>query len=103
MSVESGVQCNTLKTYVTELETELDNLQMQIDINNNGVENDDGELNDVSKQLNFQNNEKGKPYNEKFRKKYYLFFSRRIGLQHIRPVIKVVLSLVDFEIEKIPS
>lgn len=49
MSVESGVQCNTLKTYVTDLETELDNLQMQIDIYNIGVENDDGELNDMSK------------------------------------------------------
>jgi hypothetical protein len=28
MSVEAGVQCNTLKIYVTDLETELDNLQM---------------------------------------------------------------------------
>ena len=63
MSVEAGVQCNTLKIYVLDLEKELDNLQMQIDINNNGVENDDGEMNDVSKRLNFQNNEKGKPYN----------------------------------------
>ena len=46
-SVEAGVQCNTLKIYVTDLKTELDNLQRQININNNGVENDDGELNDV--------------------------------------------------------
>ena len=77
-------------------------MQIQIDINNNGVENDDGEMNDVSKKLNFQNNEKGKPYNEKLRKIYYLFLSRRIGLQHIRPVFEAVLSLVDFEIEKLP-
>jgi hypothetical protein len=46
MFVEAGVQCNTLKSSITDLETELDNFQMQININNNGVENDDGELND---------------------------------------------------------
>ena len=103
MSVEAGVQCYTLKIYVLDLEKELDNLQMQIDINNNGVENDDGEMNDVSKRLNFQNNENGKPYNENLRKNYYLFLSRRISLQHITPVIEAVLSLVDFEIEKLPS
>lgn len=44
---------------------------------------------------NFQNNEKGKPYNEKLRKNYYLFLSRRICLQHIRPIIEAVLSLVE--------
>lgn len=103
MSVEAGVQCNTLKSSITDLETELDNFQMQININNNGVENDDGELNDAKKKIYFQNNEKGKSYNEKLRKIYYLFLSRRIGLQHTRPVIEAVLSLVDFEIEKLPS
>lgn len=54
MSVEAGVQCNTLKSSITDLETELDNFQMQININNNGVENDDGELNDVKKKFTFR-------------------------------------------------
>lgn len=30
---------------------ELENVQMQIDVNNNGVDNDDGELNDALKKI----------------------------------------------------
>lgn len=53
--------------------------------------------------LKCQTDEKGRPYNDKIRQVYYTFLSRRIGLQHIKPIIESVLSLVDVEIEKLPS
>jgi hypothetical protein len=32
-----------------------------------------------------------------------MFLSRRVGLQHIKPIIEGVLSLLDVQIEKLPS
>lgn len=53
--------------------------------------------------LKCQTDEKGKTYNDQIRQVYYMFLSRRIGLQHIKSIIEGVLSLVDVQIEKLPS
>lgn len=97
---EKSVQCNTVKRVIDDLNSQIEGLHLELDFNNS---NDKDTCTENDNILNFRLNEKGKPYNEKLRKLYYLFLSRRIGLQHIQPIIKGVLSLVDFEIEQLPS
>jgi 1-deoxy-D-xylulose 5-phosphate reductoisomerase len=50
--------------------------------------------------LKCETDEKGKPYNDQIRQVHYMFLNRRIGFQHIQPIIEGVLSLVDVQIEK---
>jgi hypothetical protein len=45
---------------------------------------------------------KGKPYNVKLRSYIYFLRSRQIGVEHIAPIIKNVLSLVDVEVDQLP-
>ena len=51
----------------------------------------------------FRLNDKGKPYKHKLRKLYFEFLSRRIGLEHIVPLIEAVLSVVDYSTKSLPS
>ena len=45
---------------------------------------------------------KGKPYNAKLHSCIYFLPSRQIGVEHIAPIIKNVLSLVDVEVDQLP-
>ncbi|VDI15793.1 Hypothetical predicted protein [Mytilus galloprovincialis] len=56
-----------------------------------------------SHSLSVRLSEKGKPYDENIRKVYYEFLGGNIGLQHIQPIIRTVLSLVNYEINELPS
>ena len=49
-----------------------------------------------------RSNGKGKPYNAKLRSCIYFLRSRQIGVEHIAPIIKNVLSLVDVEVDQLP-
>ncbi|CAG2222385.1 unnamed protein product [Mytilus edulis] len=99
-SVEKGVQCNTLKGLISDLHSEIDNLHSEL----NSDENQNIGIETITdKQLSVRLSEKGKPYDENIRKVYYEFLSRNIGLQHIQPIIRTVLSLVNYEINELPS
>ena len=78
-------------------------LEFELDENNNEEQNEDANEKNTCMKLKCQTDEKGKPYNDQIRQVYYMFLSRRIGLQHIKPIIEGVLSLVDVHIEKLPS
>jgi hypothetical protein len=78
-------------------------LEFELDENNNEEQNEDANKKNTCMKLKCQTDEKGKPYNDQIRQVYYMFLSRRIGLQHIKPIIEGVLSLVDVQIEKLPS
>ena len=79
------------------------NLEFELDENNNEEQNEDANEKNTCMKLKCQTDEKGKPYNDQIRQVYYMFLSRRIGLQHIKPIIEGVLSLLDVQIEKLPS
>lgn len=53
--------------------------------------------------LNFRLKQKGNPYDEKLRKLFYIFLSRKIGLEHIKPLIKAVLQVIDYKVQDLPS
>ncbi|XP_053403190.1 uncharacterized protein LOC123534936 [Mercenaria mercenaria] len=46
---------------------------------------------------------KGKPYSGKLREIYYYLLSLNVGVRNIGPVIKKVLTLVDWEVSGLPS
>jgi len=100
---EAAVQCNTMKSYVSDLKVHIDKLEFELDENNNEEQHEDANEKNTCMKLKCQTDEKGKPYNDQIRQVYYMFLSRRIGLQHIKPIIEGVLSLVDVQIEKLPS
>ncbi|VDH92211.1 Hypothetical predicted protein [Mytilus galloprovincialis] len=94
------MQCYTLKGLISDLHSEIDNLHSEL----NSDENQNIGIETITdKQLSVRLSEKGKPYDENIRKVNYEFLSRNIGLQHIQPIIRIVLSLVNYEINELPS
>lgn len=84
---------NILGIHVKDLEKELDILKDQVDENSNNIQ---------SNMFETRSNGKGKPYNAKLRSCIYFSPSRQIGVEHIAPIIKNVLSLVDVEVDQLP-
>ena len=91
--VENSNQCNILGIHVKDLEKELDILKDQVDENSNNIQ---------SNMFETMSHGKGKPYNVKLRSYIYFLRSRQIGVEHIAPIIKNVLSLVDVEVDQLP-
>ena len=102
---ERGTQCNMLKSKVQDLITENDELRSLLEECNENAneENEHGEKEKELRVLDFRENGKGRPYSAKLRQVYYEFRSRHVALEHINPLIKCVLSLVDIDIKGLPS
>ena len=100
---EKEVQCNTMRCIVSDLQKEIDELQCHLDENNNEKCIAPDDIDSEEKHIDFRLNDKGKPYNHKLRKLYFEFLSRRIGLEHIVPLIEAVLSVVDYSTKSLPS
>ena len=94
-----------LKSKVQDLITENDELRSLLEECNENAseENEHGEKEKELRVLDFRENGKGRPYSAKLRQVYYEFRSRHVALEHINPLIKCVLSLVDIDIKGLPS
>ncbi|CAC5411200.1 unnamed protein product [Mytilus coruscus] len=77
-----------MKNIISELKTSIDNLECMAE---EKIEN----VTEETKMFIFRNSTKGKPFTDRLRQVYYCFRSRKIGLEHIAPLIISVLSLAD--------
>ncbi|CAC5364450.1 unnamed protein product [Mytilus coruscus] len=83
---------------LNELKTSIDNLECMAE---EKIEN----VTEETKMFIFRNSTKGKPFTDRLRQVYYCFRSRKIGLEHIAPLIISVLSLADITLtlDDLPS
>ena len=89
---DKGTQCNLTKTVMENLKSEIANLQSEV--------LEDREKSNV---LDFRGEGRGKPYSGNLREIYYALRSKNIPLEHVGDVIQTVLSLVDMEVQDLPS
>ncbi|CAC5406929.1 unnamed protein product [Mytilus coruscus] len=87
-----------MKNIISELKTSIDNLECMAE---EKIEN----VTEETKMFIFRNSTKGKPFTDRLRQVYYCFRSRKIGLEHIAPLIISVLSLADITLtlDDLPS
>ncbi|CAC5426850.1 unnamed protein product [Mytilus coruscus] len=87
-----------MKNIISELKSSIDNLECMAE---EKIEN----LSQETKVFTFRNPTKGKPFTDRLRQVYYCFRSRKIGLEHIAPLIISVLSLADISLtlDDLPS
>ncbi|KAK3084340.1 hypothetical protein FSP39_011838 [Pinctada imbricata] len=103
---DKGNQCNLLKQQTNELLCQLEDLSLEVeDLKKNSENQTDNNNNTGTPQIiNFKmKNCRGSPYSAKLRELCYIFRSRNISLEHVSPVIRSVLSMVDFHVENLPS
>ena len=98
--VDKGVQCNTMRSLIKDLKDEIDALQLEIDstdvYNNCNIKASD-------KVFNTKPSGGGTAFNHKIRQAYYTLRSIRISVSTIEFVIRPVLSMVDIDIDFLPS
>lgn len=92
--LDKGVQCNTFKNVLKDLEKELGVLYCEKEVREKEKEG--------VKVLQFGESTRGKPYDFKLREVVYTLRSHNVVINHIKPVINAVLSLVNFKILDIP-
>ncbi|CAG2226354.1 unnamed protein product [Mytilus edulis] len=95
---DKSTQCNSMKNIISDLKSSIDHLECMAE---EKIEN----LTEETKMFTFRNNTKGKPFTDRLRQVYYCFRSRKIGLEHIAPLIISVLSLADITLtlDDLPS
>ena len=100
-----STQCNFLVQTVEKFKRNIYELEMLTDENNNDTVSDDDEnLTDSSNKL-YKTREctQGRPFKAELRQLYYFMRSCHIGVEHISPVIKKVLSLVGVHTDDLPA
>ncbi|VDI09992.1 Hypothetical predicted protein [Mytilus galloprovincialis] len=95
---DKSTQCNSMKNIISDLKLSIEHLECK-------AEEKSENLTEETKMFTFRNNTKGKPFTDRLRQVYYCFRSRKIGLEHIAPLIISVLSLADITLtlDDLPS
>ena len=97
---DKGVQCNTMRSLITDLIDEIESLQLEIDsteeYNNYNIDVSD-------KVFNTQPSGQGTAFSHKIRQVYYTLRSIGISLSTFDFVIGSVVSMVDIDIDYLPS
>jgi len=100
-----STQCNTMLKVINEFKNEIDALQHEIDskVHTTDENNNNSETNKEFDYLNTRLNIKGRPYTPDIRQMYYFMRSRNIGVDHIAPVIRFILGIVNIKCNELPS
>ena len=97
---DKGVQCNTMRSLMKDLKEEIEALQFEID---STIENNNCNIEVLDKVFNTKTSGRCKAYNHKIRQIYYTFRNIGISVSKIDFVIKSVLSMVNIDIDSLPS
>lgn len=90
-----GTQCNTIKSEVDNLKKEIMNLDATL--------LDMVQENETRKTISFRHpDSRGNPYDPRLMQLLHELRRRKIPVQHINPIIKEVLHLVDVSVEELP-
>ena len=97
---DKGVQCNTMRSLIKDLKDEIEALQLVIDSTD---ENNNCNIEVSDKAFNTKTSGRGTAYNHKIRQVYYTLRSIGISVSKIDFVVRSVLSMVDIDIDFLPS
>ena len=97
---DKGVQCNTMRSLIKDLTYEIEILQLEIDSTD---ENNNCNIEVSDKVFNTKTFGRGTAYNHKIRQVYYTLRNIGISVSKIDFVIRSVLSMVDIDIDSLPS
>ena len=97
---DKGVQCITMRSIIKDLKDEIEALQLEIDSTD---ENNNCNIEVSDTVFNTQISGRGTAYNHKIRQVYYTLRSICISVSKIDFVIRSVLSMVDIDIDFLPS
>jgi hypothetical protein len=97
---DKGVQCNTMRSLIKDLKYEIEALQLEIDSTD---ENNNCNIEVSDKIFNTKTSGRGTAYNHKIRQVYYTLRNIGISVSKIDFVIRSVLSMVDIDIDSLPS
>lgn len=96
-----STECNTMLKVINEFKNEIDALRHEIDskVHTTDENNNNSETNYLNTRLNIR----GRPYTPDIRQMFYLMRSRYIGVDHITPVIRFILDIVNIKCDELPS